>query len=210
MMLYCQTAWKDGAKFMMDPATSYFLRKYYPHVIKWYLVVYNPEFFRIWPSKAEETAALKIEAKAEKLLPALEVNHTEALVNSGVQAHSNDISVSAFNATTGSYSGLYGQKPIDEETQAALNTIMNISSNQSNIDYLLSGGEPKSRAAYIVTNEVAAEYIKNSDVIIPPEQDEIIKEANAIYERLLQEALEDEAKKQAEIELARQQYEYAT
>lgn len=194
----------------MDPATSYFLRKYYPHVIKWYLVVYNPEFFRIWPSKAEETAALKIEAKAEKLLPALEVNHTEALVNSGVQAHSNDISVSAFNATTGSYSGLYGQKPIDEETQAALNTIMNISSNQSNIDYLLSGGEPKSRAAYIVTNEVAAEYIKNSDVIIPPEQDEIIKEANAIYERLLQEALEDEAKKQAEIELARQQYEYAT
>lgn len=209
-MLYCQTAWKDGAKFMMDPATSYFLRKYYPHVIKWYLVVYNPKFFRIWPSKAEETAALKIEAKAEKLLPALEENPIEASKNGCMQAHSNDINVSAFNATTGSYSGFYGQKPIDEETQAALDTIMNISSNQSNIDYLLSGGKPKSSTAYIVTNEVAAEYIKNSDVIIPPEQDEIIKEANAIYERLLQEALEDEAKKQAEIELARQQYEYAT
>ncbi len=34
----------------------------------------------------------------------------------------------------------------------------------------------------------------------PPEQDKIIREANAIYERLLREAAEDEAKKQAEID----------
>ena len=63
----------------MDPATAYFLKKYYPHVIKWWLVVYNPETVRIWPSKAEKDAALRleaIEAKKEaenkKSQPALE------------------------------------------------------------------------------------------------------------------------------------------
>ena len=40
----------------------------------------------------------------------------------------------------------------------------------------------------------------NSDITIPPEHDAIISEANAIYERLLQEAAEDEAKKRSEIE----------
>lgn len=49
----------------------------------------------------------------------------------------------------------------------------------------------------------------NPDVILPPEQDEIIKEANAIYERLLREAAEDEARKQAEIEAVRKQVEQA-
>lgn len=38
----------------------------------------------------------------------------------------------------------------------------------------------------------------------PPEQDKIIREANAIYERLLREAAEDEAKKQAEIDAVKQ------
>lgn len=46
-------------------------------------------------------------------------------------------------------------------------------------------------------------------MILPPEQDDIVKEANAIYERLLREAAEDEARKQAEIEAVRQQVEQA-
>lgn len=38
-----------------------------------------------------------------------------------------------------------------------------------------------------------------------PEQEAVIQEANEIYERLLREAAEDEAKKKAEIEAAKQQ-----
>jgi hypothetical protein len=170
----------------MDPATSYFLKKYYPHVIKWWLVIYNPEVIRIWPSKAEEEEALRIEAEEEKLL-ALETSDDTP-------------DASAFNATTGSYSGLYGQKPVDADTQAALDAIMNTSSSQNNVDYLLSGGSPNTGAAYATGNTYSS---SSDDVVIPPEQEEIINEANAIYERLLREAAEDEAKKQAEIEAAR-------
>jgi hypothetical protein len=170
----------------MDPATSYFLKKYYPHVIKWWLVIYNPEVIRIWPSKAEEEEALRIEEEEEKLL-ALETSDDTP-------------DASAFNATTGSYSGLYGQKPVDADTQAALDAIMNISNNQNNVDYLLSGGSPNTGAAYATGNTYSS---SSDDVVIPPEQEEIINEANAIYERLLREAAEDEAKKQAEIEAAR-------
>lgn len=176
---------------MMDPATAYFLKKYYPHVIKWWLVVYNPEYIRIWPSKAEEEEALRLEAEERKYLPAPE-DTGFTLPEEGT------ISSDAFNATTGSYSGLYGQKPVDAATQAALDAIMNISSNQTNIDLLLEGGS----SAY------ASDGTSGSNtVVLPPEQDEIIAEANAIYERLLREAAEDEAKKQAEIEAVRKQTE---
>ncbi|MBD5452428.1 MAG: hypothetical protein HDR25_07290 [Lachnospiraceae bacterium] len=162
---------------MMEPATAYFLKKYYPHVIKWWLVTYNPEVVRIWPSKAEKEEALKIEAKEKEEQLALEM-------------HSNDAAADddAFNATTGSYSGLYGKGPVDAQTQEALDAILHKSSSQNTVDSLLAGS----------TNV-------NVDVILPPEQDEIIKEANAIYERLLQEAAEDEAKKWAEIDLIRRQ-----
>lgn len=188
---------------MMDPATAYFLKKYYPHVIKWWLVMYNPEYIRIWPSKAEEDEALRLEAEEQKQLAdhhALpDTNDSEDLSDGIVYDAIDD---AAFNATTGSYSGLYGQKPVDADTQAALDAIMNISSNQNNIDFLLSGGNLTSGPAYVMDSGTAA-----NDVIIPPEQDEIIAEANAIYERLLREAAEDEARKQAEIEEARKQAE---
>jgi hypothetical protein len=179
----------------MDPATSYFLKKYYPHVIKWWLVVYNPEAFRIWPSKAEEEQALREEALQEEALQK-ETSHKENLPAVGTPYIS--ANASAYNATTGSYSGLYGQKPVDADTQAALDAIMNTSNNQNNVDFLLSGGSPSKGAAYAINNTSSS-----SDVITPSDQDEIIKEANAIYERLLKEAEEDEAKKQAEIEAAR-------
>ncbi|MDE7418568.1 MAG: hypothetical protein K2N44_20055, partial [Lachnospiraceae bacterium] len=143
------------------------------------LVVYNPETVRIWPSKAEKDEALRleaIEAKKEAELLALEDSMSSPEKDKNVDE-------SAFNATTGSYSGLYGQKPVDESTQAALDAILNASSNQSSIDSLLAGNA----------------------VILPPEQDEIVREANEIYERLLREAAEDEARKQAEIDEMRRQ-----
>lgn len=169
--------------FMMEPATAYFLKKYYPHVIKWWLVTYNPEVVRIWPSKAEKEEALKIEAKEKEEQLALEMHSNDT-------ANTTTADDAAFNATTGSYSGLYGKGPVDAQTKEALNAILNTSSSQNTVDSLLAGSASA-----------------NDDVILPPEQDEIIKEANAIYERLLQEAAEDEAKKWAEIDLIRRQTE---
>lgn len=164
----------------MDANTAYFLKKYYPHVIKWWLVVYNPVVIRIWPSKSEEEEALRLEAQEQAALE--QHDHTPEDTDNNPSADA-----SAYNAATGSYSGLYGQKPVDSDTQAALDAIMSTSNNQNNVDMLLSGGSSKA-------------------VVLPPEQDAIIQEANAIYERLLREAAEDEAKKQAEIEAVRNAY----
>lgn len=176
---------KDGVK-MMDPATAYFLKKYYPHVIKWWLVVYNPEIIKIWPSKAEKDEALRLEAieakKAEKEAGQLSLEDSVSKPEENQK-----LDDSAYNAATGSYSGLYGQKPVDESTQAALNAILTASSNQNSVDSLLAG------------------TVSSSDIILPPEQDEIIREANEIYERLLREAAEDEARKQAEIDAMRRE-----
>ena len=158
---------------MMEPATAYFLKKYYPHVIKWWLVTYNPEVVRIWPSKAEKEEALRIEAKEKEEQLALEMHENETA------------DAAAFNAATGSYSGLYGQGPVDAQTKEAMDAILNRSSSQNTVDSLLANA--------------------NVDIILPPEQDDIIKEANEIYERLLQEAAEDEAKKWAEIDMIRRQ-----
>ncbi|MDE6621031.1 MAG: hypothetical protein K2K74_11205 [Lachnospiraceae bacterium] len=169
----------------MDPATAYFLKKYYPHVIKWWLVVYNPEAIRIWPSRAEKEEILRLEAiEAEKESERLALEEDSIL---GLEDHTS-LDNAAYNAATGSYSGLYGQMPVDESTQTALDAILNASSPQSSIDSLLANASSS-----------------NSDVILPPEQDEIIREANEIYERLLREAAEDEARKQAEIDEMRKQ-----
>ena len=120
---------------MTDPATAYFFKKYYRNIIKWWFVVYNPDFRKIWPSKEEEETAR--------------------------------------------------QKELDDQTQSTLDEILNASSSQCNIDSLVKAA-------------------KSEDVTLPPEQDKIIREANAIYERLLREAAEDEAKKQAEIDAVKQ------
>lgn len=163
----------------MDPATAYFLKKYYPRVIKWWLVEYNPDVVRIWPSKAEEEEALRLEAIEAEEAAQL------ALEEDDPEPDTEEYASSMYNAATGSYSGLYGQQPVDENTQAALNAILYASSSQSSVDSLIaSGGQ------------------RGDDVITPPEQAEIIHEANEIYERLLREAAEDEARKQTEIEEA--------
>lgn len=179
----------------MDATTAYFLKKYYPHVIKWWLVSYNPEVFRVWPSKAEKKEALK---KERLQLETKTENKPAPETHTGHQNMNDNTNDSAYNATTGSYSGLYGQGPVDDQTKEALNAILSISNNQNTVDSLLSGNEP------------GEDKKKNkNNVILPPEQDDIVKEANAIYERLLREAAEDEARKQAEIEAVRQQVEQA-
>ncbi len=188
----------------MDATTAYFLKKYYPHVIKWWLVSYNPEVVRVWPTKAERKEAERKEAlKKEKL--ALEQKEKEQENASAPepqavgQSLDSGLDDSAYNAATGSYSGLYGKGPVDDQTKEALNAILSISNNQNTVDSLLLGNDAEE-----------PESLKkkgNLDVVLPPEQDDIVKEANAIYERLLREAAEDEAKKQAEIEAVRRQVE---
>lgn len=158
---------------MTDPATAYFFKKYYRNIIKWWFVVYNPDYKKVWPSKEEE-----------------EIAHQKELEEAAC-VEQDKTSDDAFNASTGSYSGLYGQKPVDDKTQSTLDEILNAASSQCNIDSLVAA-------------------TKSDDVTLPPEQDEIIKEANAIYERLLREAAEDDAKKQAEIEAARHEFENKT
>ena len=162
---------------MTDPATAYFFKKYYRNIIKWWFVVYNPDFRKIWPSKEEEEKAHQKELEEKRI--AHEKESEEAAAKE--QEKSDD----AYNASTGSYSGLYGQMPVDDQTQSTLDEILNASSSQCNIDSLV-------------------EAAKSEDVTLPPEQDKIIREANAIYERLLREAAEDEAKKQAEIDAVKQ------
>ncbi len=153
---------------MKDPQTAYFFKKFYGNVIKWWFVSYNTDAIKIWPSKAEEEAA-RIKEEEER----------ELLLLESAQEETPDES---YNATTGSYSGLYGQGPMDDVTQSMLDAIMHQSSSQTSIDSLLQSSA------------------ESSDVILPPEQDEIIKEANIIYERLLHEAKEDGERKAAEIE----------
>ncbi len=177
---------------MMDPQTAYFFKKFYRNIIKWWFVVYNPVAKKVWPSKEEEEEALR---KEEEELAALAEEETadaaleELLSNETLFEEDTQPSIEddSYNATTGSFSGLYGQGPVDDETQAMLDAIMNKSSSQSSIDSILntSGITPA------------------TDVTLPPEQDEIIKEANDIYQRLLREAKEDEDRKKEEIEAAK-------
>ncbi|MBQ6993746.1 MAG: hypothetical protein IJN64_04500 [Lachnospiraceae bacterium] len=171
---------------MKDPQTAYFFRKFYGNVIKWWFVAYNTDAVKIWPSKAEEEAARLKEEEEEKERLLQEKEEKEGLLLENTPNNeTTDVADDAYNATTGSYSGLYGQGPMDDDTQSMLDQIMHQSSSQTNIDFLLGNASNTPDA---------------SSVQLPPEQDEIIKEANLIYERLLREAKEDEERKAAEIE----------
>lgn len=176
----------------MDAKTAYFFRKYYHNIIKWWFVSYNPEVKRIWPSKEEEEQAL-LEEEIKQTEEA-DMMDDANFYNADNTNEDEDDYDSAYNAATGSYSGLYGTGPVDSSTQNALDEILSKSSSQNSIDMLFNNNsEPESSQKKNV-----------NDVILPPEQEEIINEANAIYERLMREAAEDEAKKAAEIEAAKQ------
>lgn len=166
---------------MTNPSVAYFFKRFYQNIIKWWFVVYNPIARRIWPTKEEEEAALEKERLEEKEEPEAEIS-TESSTSNTASA-TPIINDATYNATTGAYSGLYGQQPVDSGTQNVLDEILNRNNSQNFVDN------------YIQDNATDA-------VPIPEDQEAIVAEANAIYERLLREAAEDEAKKQAEIAAA--------
>lgn len=172
---------------MMDPQTAYFFKRFYRNIIKWWFVIYNPVAKKIWPSKAEEEEARKKE-ESQKKEAALTLPEKTNMESKALEPAS-PINDETYNSTTGAFSGLYGQGPMDDHTQSLLDEIMNRSSSQSSIDSILQS---------------STDITPAPDVVLPPEQDEIIQEANAIYERLLREAKEDEERKAAEIEAAKQ------
>ena len=174
---------------MTNPSVAYFFKRFYQNIIKWWFVVYNPIARRIWPTKAEEEQALEQERLEKENEPEEEIQE-ESVVATPVMMQSapqptpaSIINDATYNATTGAYSGLYGQQPVDSGTQNVLDEILNKNNSQNYID----------------------NYIQDSvadAVPVPEDQEAIVAEANAIYERLLREAAEDEAKKQAEIDAA--------
>lgn len=168
---------------MTNPSIAYFFKRFYQNIIKWWFVVYNPIARRIWPTKEEEEQALekeRLEKEEEEDISTESANASTSNVMSSATPVIND---ATYNATTGAYSGLYGQQPVDSSTQNVLDEILNKHNSQNYID------------SYIQE--------KANDVVpVPEDQDAIVAEANAIYERLLREAAEDEAKKQAEIDAA--------
>lgn len=181
---------------MMDPNTAYFFKKFYRNIIKWWFVIYNPDAKKIWPSKKEEEEARK---KEEEELAAIE--EAKAKEASPQEDAQQPIEDEAYNETTGSYSGLYGKGPVDDDTQSMLDQIMSGSSSQNSIDAFLQGSSEQTSKG---------DKESTSDVVLPPEQDEIIREANAIYERLLREAREDEEKRAAEVEALKKAMEAGT
>ena len=197
----------------MSPQIAYFFRKIYGNIIKWWFVIYNPIARRIWPSKEEEEEALKKEAeeKEEEASeeeedifsddsnveePAMNASPYEAPMTENAPPPMSPspskqiIADDNYNATTGAYSGLYGTGPVDSTTQSMLDEIMGKNNAAHSIDNLIPGNEPD--FSNIEVNEAP-----------PEDQSAVLEEANAIYERLMREAAEDEAKKQAEIEAAK-------
>lgn len=211
---------------MTNPSVAYFFKKFYRNIIKWWYVIYSPIKRVISYSDADKEYTQKLEAEKEKKqkervqkycaatgqpVPSQYQDSTETetatqsemtsvtdhtqqapTTQAETKVHIEDVN---YNETTGSFSGLYGQKPVDASTQSMLDEIMgNNTNSQNNIDSLFSNDTP---------NPAPKETPKKEEVVLPPEQDDIIKEANEIYERLMREAAEDEAKKQAEIEAAK-------
>lgn len=172
---------------MTNPSVAYFFKRFYKNIIKWWFVVYNPIARRIWPTKAEEEMALEkenLEQEVEEPKQEEPLNTAPTMMQSTTpQPSAPIINDATYNSTTGSYSGLYGQQPVDSSTQNVLDEILNRHNSQNFID------------SYIQDNSF-------EEVPVPEDQEAIVAEANAIYERLLREAAEDAAKKQAEIDAA--------
>ena len=195
----------------MSPQVAYFFKKIYGNIIKWWFVIYNPIVRRIWPTKQEEEVALEKEKEEEEAqleesrdiaetlaqeepVPAYEEEvledayPEEAYVEEPAPQSHVIIDDDNYNETTGAFSGLYGKTPLDQDDQNMVEEIMKRNHEAHSIDSLIPSPVEKEP-----TPEVTA----------PSDQDAVLQEANAIYERLLQEAAADEAAKQAEIEAAK-------
>lgn len=176
---------------MINPHVAYFFKKFYNNIIKCWFVIYNPIARIISYSKEDEeyTKQLQEEKDEAKRVRARKYAESNNIPLPEEYAQpKTPVSDSNYNHTTGSFSGLYGQTPVDAGTQTLLDDIISRSSSQSNIDSLFSG---------------QARNFSTEPVPMDDEQESVIQEANEIYERLLKEAAENAAKKQAEIELAK-------
>lgn len=217
---------------MTNPSVAYFFKKFYRNIIKWWYVIYNPIARVISFSKEDEeyTKRLQHEKKAKKIERDMKICEAQGIPYTGEtledlemqtikEAVEEDVTEPAefredekpaekvptdtpvqkvpidninYNETTGAFSGLYGQEPMDESTQNTFDEIMGRNKPKNSIEALF---EQENQAAHPVNTVKPVE--------LPPEQEEIMKEANEIYARLMKEAAEDEAKKQAEIEAAK-------
>ncbi len=184
----------------MSPQISYFFRKIYGNIIKWWFVIYNPIARRIWPTKEEEELALAKEAENEEAEKEIEKAEREELTSPLEEENYDepvtqdyapkpdtpkvDINDCNYNSTTGSFSGLYGTGPVDSNTQSMFDEIMgrNNAAHSVDINTITVDGEPAT---------------------VAEDQSEVLAQANEIYERLMREAAADEAAKQAEIEAAK-------
>lgn len=153
------------------------------NIIKWWQITYNPTVRMIFPSKYERD-------KYEEEM-AMQASITEDLKSDP-----------NYNASTGSMSGSYGKGEMDDAQKAQLDSILKSNySSVAGIDALLQSGEPelteeeKKIARLCDTSNLSAE-----EAAAKQEQ---IRKANEIYERLLQEARQDEEMRQAEIEAAK-------
>lgn len=175
---------------MSNPQIAYFFKKFYRNIIKWWFVIYNPIARRIWPTKEEEEQALAKEEMeaAEASEPISEAPEDITPETEAVQSSEEPIIVDdTYNETTKSFSGRYGQEPLDEEDTYTLEEILKLSSSQNSIDN-------------IVANTITPAVLSEKDKAV-------IEEAKHIYERLVHEAEEDKQKKQAEIDAAAAAYE---
>lgn len=205
---------------MTNPQVAYFFKKYYRNIIKWYFVSYSQEKRVISFSEADAEYSEHLAKEKERKQRERVIKYCEAFglpipeqfqkpdeSNLSVEMNAQEnfpvnnpkiIPNDAFNETTGSYSGLYGQQPVDAGTQSMLAEIMGKTGSQNSIDSLLAGDvstAPMPEPEPPVKEEVS----------LSPEDADVIREANEIFERLMREAAEDEAKKQAEIEEAKRQ-----
>lgn len=154
------------------------------NIIKWWQIIYNPVAVKIFPSSYEkELYEEMVSQSQEEASPAL-------------------IDNANYNATTGSMSGEYGKKEMNQSEKEQLEAILK--SNYSSV----AGIEAiKQEEEELTSEEKKIAELCDVSNLSPEEaakKEEQIKRANEIYERLLNEAKMDEQVRQAEIEAAKQ------
>lgn len=215
---------------MTNPDVAYFFKKFYRNIIKWWYVIYNPIARVISFSKEDEeyTKKLQHEKKVKQIEREMKMCKAQGIPYTGItldeleqqtcdeqadeqtdeqfveeprpipETQTEEIPTSPsapvvkiddvnYNQTTGAFSGLYGTAPMDESTQSVLDEIM-------------GKNKPKNSIESLFEQESISNTPTTKPVEMPPDQEEIMKEADEIFARLQREAAEDEAKKQAEIE----------
>ena len=168
---------------MVNPKFAYYLKKFYHNIIKCWFVIYNPIARVISYSKEDEEYTKKLNKEKEEKRKARAIKYAEATgtplpeefqekkesEKKEEQPQQKPIEDANYNQSTNSFSGLYGQTPLDSSEQSMLDEIMGKTGSQNNIDSLLSNQE-----------EIRATYPAAEEVPMSPEQEAVIQEANEI------------------------------